>query len=200
MASAIDFYFDFTSPYGYLAAECIDALAARYEREVNWHAILLGFIFKQTGQVAPMEVPLKGEYSLYDMQRSARYLQVALNFPADFPKMTITAARAFYWLKDQDPTLARSFVQQVYRGYFVANRDIANAEVIMEIANNIGIDRHALAAALPSETVKERFKTEMDQAIARGVFGSPYFIVDNEPFWGADRLAQLEQWLKTGGF
>jgi 2-hydroxychromene-2-carboxylate isomerase len=200
MAAAIDFYFDFTSPYGYIASEHIDALAAKHERQVDWHPILLGFIFKQTGQVAPMQIPLKGEYSVHDMKRSARHHRVPLNFPAEFPKMTLTAARGFYWLKDQDPALARSFAQQVYRAYFVDNRDVGNADVIIEIASAVGIDRAAFTAALQSDAVKDRFKTENERAIARGVFGSPYFIVDNEPFWGADRMVQLEQWLKTGGF
>ncbi len=200
MAAAIDFYFDFTSPYGYLASERIDALAAKHQREVDWRPILLGFIFKQTGQVAPMDVPLKGPYSLHDMKRSARFHQVALNFPTAFPKMTLIAARGFYWLKDQYPALARNFAHQVYRAYFVDNRDVGNAGVIMEIAAASGVDQAALAAALQTEAVKDRFKTENDRAIARGVFGSPYFIVDDEPFWGADRLAHMEHWLKTGGF
>jgi 2-hydroxychromene-2-carboxylate isomerase len=200
MAAAIDFYFDFTSPYGYLAAERIEALAAKYGREVNWHAILLGFIFKQTGQVAPMTIPLKGEYIIHDMKRSARYLNVPIKFPSEFPKMTIAAARGFYWLKDQDPALAKKFAQQVYRGYFVDDRDVGNADVIADIAKTADVDRDVFMVNLQSDAVKERFKTESDAAIARKVFGSPYFIVDNEPFWGVDRFEQLERWLKTGGF
>lgn len=200
MAAAIDFYFDFTSPYGYLAAERIDALAAKYQREVNWHAILLGFIFKQTGQVPPMQVPLKGEYVIHDMARSARYVGVPLKFPAEFPKMTIAAARGFYWLNDQDPALAKTFARHVYRAYFVDNLDVSNAEVIADIAHSAGVDRAAFASNVQSDAVKERFKNESDRAIARKVFGSPYFIVDNEPFWGADRMEQLEHWLKNGGF
>lgn len=200
MAAAIDFYFDFTSPYGYLAAERIDALAAKYQREVNWHAILLGFIFKQTGQVPPMQVPLKGEYVIHDMARSARYVGVPLKFPAEFPKMTITAARGFYWLNDQDTALAKSFARHVYRAYFVDNLDVGNAEVIADIAHSAGVDRTAFASNVQSDAVKERFKNENDRAIARKVFGSPYFIVDNEPFWGVDRMEQLEHWLKNGGF
>ncbi len=200
MAAAIDFYFDFTSPYGYLAAERIDTLAAKYDRQVNWHAILLGFIFKQTGQVAPMTIPLKGEYVIHDMARSARYLEVPLKFPSEFPKMTIAAARGFYWLKDQDPALAIKFAQQVYRAYFIDNRDVGNADVVADIAQSVGVDRASFVANLQSEAVKERFKNESDRAIARKVFGSPYFIVDDEPFWGVDRFEQLERWLKTGGF
>ena len=200
MAAPIDFYFDFTSPYGYLAAQRIDALAAKYDRQVNWHAILLGFIFKQTGQVAPMTVPLKGEYVIHDMLRSARYLGIPINFPTEFPKMTITAARGFYWLQDQDPALAKTLAHQIYRAYFVDNRDVSNADVIADIAQSAGVDRAAFVSNVQSDLVKERFKNESDGAIARKVFGSPYFIVDNEPFWGVDRMEQLERWLKTGGF
>lgn len=200
MAGPIDFYFDFTSPYGYMAAERIDALAAKHGRNVNWHAILLGFIFKQTGQVAPMSIPLKGEYSIHDMKRSARYLDVPLNMPREFPKMTIAAARGFYWLKDQDLDLMKKFARQVYRAYFVENRDVGNADVIADIAHNAGIDRAAFVDAIQSEPVKERFKQESDKAIARKVFGSPFFVVDDEPFWGVDRFEQMEHWLKTGGF
>ena len=200
MAAAIDFYFDFTSPYGYLAAEHIDALAAKYGREVNWNAILLGFIFKQTGQVAPMTIPLKGEYVIHDMQRSARFLGAPIKFPSEFPKMTIAAARGFYWLKDQDPALTKKFAQLVYRAYFVDDRDVGNAEVVADIAKSAGIDRDAFVANLQSDAVKERFKNESGRAIARKVFGSPFFIVDNEPFWGVDRLEHLDRWLKTGGF
>ena len=200
MATPIDFYFDFTSPYGYLAAERIDALAAKYDRQVNWHAILLGFIFKQTGQVAPMDVPLKGEYVIHDMLRSARYLGIPINFPTEFPKMTIAAARGFYWLQDQDAALAKKFALEVYRAYFLENRDVSSADVIADIAQTVGVDRAAFVSNVQSDPVKERFKNESDGAIARKVFGSPYFIVDNEPFWGADRMEQLERWLKTGGF
>jgi 2-hydroxychromene-2-carboxylate isomerase len=200
MPTPIDFYFDFTSPYGYLAAQRIGALAAKYDRQVNWHAILLGFIFKQTGQVAPMTIPLKGDYVIHDMKRSARHLDVPIKFPSEFPKMTIAAARGFYWLKDQDPALATKFAQQVYRAYFVDDRDIASADVIADIAQSAGINREAFVTNLQSDTVKERFKNESDKAIARKVFGSPYFIVENEPFWGVDRFEQLEHWLKTGGF
>ncbi len=200
MAAPIDFYFDFTSPYGYIGAERIDALAAKYGREVSWHAILLGFIFKQTGQVAPMSIPLKGEYSIHDMKRSSRYLDVPLQMPSEFPKMTIAAARGFYWLKDQDTALAKNYAQHVYRAYFVDNRDIGSADVIADVAQSAGIDRVAFVGAIQSEPVKERFKQESDKAIARKVFGSPFFFVDDEPFWGVDRFEQLERWLKTGGF
>jgi len=75
MSASIDFYFDFSSPYGYLASEKIEAMAARHTRGVDWHPILLGVIFKQTGAAPLTMVPLKGDYSRRDMPRSARMVR-----------------------------------------------------------------------------------------------------------------------------
>ncbi|MEO6023955.1 MAG: 2-hydroxychromene-2-carboxylate isomerase [Burkholderiales bacterium] len=200
MATPIEFYFDFTSPYGYLASERIEALAAKFNRDVNWHAILLGAIFKEIGTVPLMNIPLKGDYSKHDMARSARLMSIPFSLPTDFPKATVAAARGFYWIRKQDPAQAKAFAQQVFRAYFNEDRDITSPEVIIAIANHVGIDANVFSAALQDSTVKEKLKTANDQAIARGVFGSPFFFVDNEPFWGTDRLPQIQRWLEIGGF
>ena len=118
----------------------------------------------------------------------------------EFPKATVAAGRGFYWLQKQHPDRAKAFAQQVFRSYFTEDRDISNAEVISDIAAAIGINKSAFSAALQDSAVKEQLKIANDQAIAKGVFGSPFFIVDNEPFWGADRLPQVERWLENGSF
>lgn len=201
MSAAIDFYFDFSSPYGYLMAEQIDAVAARHGRQVNWHPILLGVIFQSTGSHPPSEgVSSKSKYILRDFERSARFLGVPYNPPSRFPLPTQNAARAFYWLHDQDGALARQFALAVYRALFVDDRDISAPDTVLEIAEKLGIDRSTLAAALQSPDLKARLKREVDGAIAAGVFGSPHVIIDGEAFFGADRLPQIEKWLATGGF
>ena len=93
MSEALEFYFDFSSPYGYLASEKIDALAACYGRKVRWRPILLGVVFRQTGAAPLTEVPLKGEYSLRDFARSARFMDIPYTQPASFPIATQQAAR-----------------------------------------------------------------------------------------------------------
>jgi 2-hydroxychromene-2-carboxylate isomerase len=113
---------------------------------------------------------------------------------------TAAACRACYWLHDRDPAAARTLAQAVYRAYFVEDRDISNPEVILDVAAALGHDQQALAQALNDPAVKARLKSEIDAAIDRGVFGSPYIVVDNEPFWGADRLDQVEQWLARGSW
>jgi 2-hydroxychromene-2-carboxylate isomerase len=162
--------------------------------------MLLGVVFQKTGQPLLVNVPLKGEYSLRDFARSARYFNVPFKFPAKFPMSTVSAARAYYWLHGQDCQKARDFARAVFRAYWVDGRDISDLAVVQDIAAGLGIDGTALAAGIATPEIKERLKVETDTALAKGMCGAPYFVVDNEPFWGADRLPQIEKWLQTGGF
>ena len=111
---------------------------------------------------------------------------------------TVTPCRAYYWVHDQDAALAKRFALAIYHAYFAEDRDISNAEVVGEVAAQLGIDKAALATALNDTALKERTKNEVDAAIERGVFGSPYVVIDGEPFWGSDRLDQIEAWLAKG--
>ena len=200
MSEPIEFYFDFSSPYSYLASELIDDLAAKYGRKVKWRPMLLGVVFQKTGQPLLVNVPLKGEYSLRDFSRSARYFNVPFKFPAKFPMSTVSAARAYYWLHGQDCALARQFAHAVYRALFVDDQDISAPETVIEIAAKLGVDRSNLESALQSLEIKARLKDEVDNALKIGVFGSPYVLIDGEAFFGADPLPQIEKWLETGAF
>jgi len=196
----VDFYFEFSSPYGYIASQLVDEVSGRIGREMRWRPFLLGPIFKATGQAPLVDIPLKGDYSRRDFERSARYHGVKLAMPPKFPVGTVAAVRAFYWVHDLDAAQARRLAKSLYAAYFVHGRDIGAPEVVVEIAGSEGIDTAALQAALADAVVKERVKGEVDQAMARGVFGSPYFVVDGEPFWGCDRIPMLEEWVARGGW
>jgi 2-hydroxychromene-2-carboxylate isomerase len=200
MTAAIDFYFDFSSPYGYLGSELIEDLAARHGRAVAWHPVLLGVVFKATGGAPLTTIPLKGDSSRLDFARSARFLGIPYRMPSRFPVATQNAARAFLWLDERDPKLARNFAHAAYRAYFAEDIDISDAERLMAIAASLGIDRKALEAAIADPALKERLRALNDAALARGVFGSPFFFIDGEPFWGVDRLPQMERWLESGRF
>jgi 2-hydroxychromene-2-carboxylate isomerase len=201
VSDPIDFWFDFSSPYGYLLSERIDEVAARFGRKVRWHPILLGVVFKATGS-APLTLqnPAKAAYSLLDFARSARFMGVPYRHPTRFPLATQNAARAYYWLHGQDCALARRFAHATFRALYVDDRDIAAPDVVLEIAAGMGVDRSSLETALQRQEIKDRLKAEVDNALAIGVFGSPHVMIDGEPFFGADRLPQIEKWLETGGF
>ena len=200
-ASPIDFYFDFSSPYSYLLSERIDDLSARFGRKVRWHPILLGAVFKTTGSVPlTLQAPAKATYWLLDFERSARFMGIPYRHPSQFPLATQNAARAYYWLHGQDCGLARAFAHAAFRALFVDNRDISTPEAVLDIAAHLGVDRVRLEAALQDPAIKAHLKDEVDNAISIGVFGAPTVLIDGQPFFGADRLPQIEKWLETGGF
>ena len=91
-------------------------------------------------------------------------------------------------------------VKALYRAYFVDDRDISDPDVAASVAAEAGSDRSAARAAIDDTAIKDALKRDVDAAIAAGVFGSPFVIVDGEPFWGLDRFDQIERWLETGGF
>ncbi len=198
--SPIDFYFDFSSPYGYLAATRINGIAAKHGRVVKWRPILLGAAFKATGNSPLVGQPIKGEYSLHDIKRTARFIGVPYKHPAPFPIATQNAARAFYWLNDQNPLQAHKFAMTCFVTFFADGIDISSADKVGDMAALVGANRDEVIAAIAQPELKERLKQEVETALAKGVFGSPYIVVDGEPFWGNDRLNQVEAWLETGGF
>lgn len=200
MSAPIDFYFDFSSPYGYLASEQIEALAARHGRAVMWHAIVLDAQFQPQGGVKIPLALLRTEYARRDCERSAAFLGIPYKTPTPYPVHTEHAARAFQWLSDRNPDEARAFAHGVFRAYFVEGRNIAEVAVLLEIAATLGLDREEVSNAFSDLATKARLKAEIDLAEARGVFGSPFFIVEGEGFWGPDRLPQLERWLESGPF
>ncbi len=201
MSVPIDFYYDFSSPYGYMAANKIDALAARFGRTVNWRPMLLGVVFKQTGMAPLTQIPIKGDYSKRDFDRSARFHGVPFRMPPVFPIASQAPSRIVLWARAQDSALAGKVTLTLYRAYFVDGQDISNPDVAAVVAAKVaGIDRVAARAAIDDPAIKDALKREVDDAMRAGVFGSPFVIVDGEPFWGLDRFDQVERWLATGGF
>jgi 2-hydroxychromene-2-carboxylate isomerase len=202
MPAAIDFYFDFSSPYGYLAAQQVDEIGRRQGRRVDWWPFLLGQVFKTTGQQPLLHVPLKGDYAVRDLKRSARRIGVPFRLPESFPFSGVAASRAYYWLtEDADsPEPAKELAKALYHAAFGEGRDISTDEGVADVAATLGHPKARVHAALQDPAVKERLKREVQAAQELGVFGSPFLVVDGEPFWGHDRLADAEAWAETGGW
>ena len=200
MAEPIDFYFDFSSPYGYFAAMRVDDLGTRHGRKVRWIPYLMGAAMKRTGAQPLVARDLVADYARVDLPRSARFYGIPFRLPSPFPVATVAAARAYWWLHGRDPERARNLARALLRAYFVDGRNIGEAPIVIDVAAENEVDRGELEAALGDERVKARLKAVTDDAIARGVFGSPFLIVDGEPFWGNDRLDQVDEWLARGGW
>ena len=204
MASPIEFWFDFSSPFGYLASERIESIAAKHNRDVAWHPMLLGAVFKVTGGAPLTEAPMKGEYSIMDMRRSAREHDIPFTHPEKFPIGAVAACRATLWLQnhEDDAHAARStdLVHALFRAYYADGRDISELATVLDVAEGLGLDRAELEAALGDPALKDALRQAVERAIGRGVFGSPTFAVDGEMFWGNDRLEMLDRWLASGGW
>jgi 2-hydroxychromene-2-carboxylate isomerase len=201
MDRTLDFWFDFSSPYACLASQRVEALAARHGRGVRWRPFLLGVILKETGAAPLTQVPLKGEYSKRDFARSARFLGLPeLRMPPRFPIPTQAPARIVLWQRERNPARVSALVHAFFRAYFDEGRDISDAEIAADVAATVGVERTAARAAVDEGQWKEALKRETAEAIAAGVCGAPFVVVDGEPFWGLDRFDQVERWLATGGF
>ena len=197
----IDFWFDFSSPYSYIANAWVDALAARHGRGVRRHAILLGATFQAAELKSPVSYPLKREYSIADFARSARFEGLPYQTPTSFPIPTQNAARVFWWLRDtQGEDAAARWTHAAFGAYFTRGVLLNDAAALKALCAEAGLDAAAAETAWNEPAWKARLKVECDAAIAAGVFGAPFFQVDGEPFWGNDRKPQLERWLAQGGF
>lgn len=188
----IDLYFDFISPYAYLAASRIDAIAARHRRQVRWHPFRLGVsVVKVMGLRPLMETPLKSDYVRGDVVRLAQVFDVPLarEHPLDDP---IPAARLFYGAPESAaPALAKSLLHACWG----EGKDIADEQVLVGIGRACGIDEATLRRSLTGPDTRALLNERTRAALARGVFGSPTFAVGSELFWGVDRLWLLEHYL-----
>ncbi|MDQ6683487.1 MAG: 2-hydroxychromene-2-carboxylate isomerase [Pseudomonadota bacterium] len=200
-AAPIDFLFDFSSPYSYVASEWIEALAGRHGRSVRWRAVLLGVAFQAAELKSPVSYPIKRDYTVYDFARSARFEGVPYTPPQRFPVATQNAARVFWWLAESDPARAAAWAHLGLRAYFTrGDVDLSNVEQLRALATEFGLDADEAQQVWNDPAWKARLKHECEAAIGQGFFGAPYFIVDGEPFWGNDRRVQLERWLEHGPF
>lgn len=192
----LSFFFDFSSPFAYLASTQVEGLAARTGATLRFRPFLLGALFKALG--GP-DVPLftmpppKQRHARDDMFRWADFYGVPLKFPTRFPMNTVKALRMVL----QTPEEQRApLIHAIYRAYWADDRDINDDTVLAELATGAGLDGPALLAGTKQDAVKERLKAATDEAVKLGLFGAPCFMVDDLLFWGQDRLVFVEKALQ----
>lgn len=198
--SPLEFWFDFSSGYAFFAAQRIEAIAADLGRTVLWRPYMLGTAYKVTGARGLSSTPLKRDYARRDWARIARHQGLTFRPPADHPRIALAATRAFYWIEIQRPELAAAFAKRVFGLYFNDSLDTASPEAVSRLAPEFGLKPGALLAGIADPALKDKVRRIGEDAVARGVFGSPFFIVDEEPFWGWDRMEMMAEWVRTGGW
>jgi 2-hydroxychromene-2-carboxylate isomerase len=198
----IDFYFDFLSSYGYFASLRIDDLAARHGRGVRWHSMLLGVAVMKTMGLKPLlETPLKCDYVLRDTARYMRRHGLKLGRKLTDPFMDPrAAARGFYWVRRHRPGQEAAFARVAFDCYWREGRDLGAPAQVAALAPAIGIEPAAMLDGIESDQARTDLREAVAASLERGVFGSPFFFIDGEPFWGSDRLEQVDDWLRSGGW
>lgn len=199
MPGSIQFYFDFASPYAYCAAGEIDRIGAEFGRTVEWHPILMWAVLKAHGITPPMETPVKRSYFLHDMERSAAFFGLAYRQPAKLPLSSHLAARLYHATARRNPDKARALARRLLPAFFAEQEDISDEATLVRLAADAGIGADEAAEGAKGAHGRALLEDAVQQAIAANVVGSPYFIVDGEGFFGADRLPQLRWFLAGGG-
>lgn len=188
MARQVEFYFDVGSPAAYLAWTQLPKIAAETGASLAYKPFLLGGVFQATGNRSPMEVAPKGKYMQGDMERFARRYGVPFRHNPHFPINTLTLMRGALGLQMREPQKMVPYVDAVYRAIWVDAKDMNDPGTVGAVLQQAGIDAQQLLALAADPEVKEKLKTETQQAVARGVFGAPTFFVGEHMFWGQDRL------------
>ena len=192
----VSFFFDFSSPFAYLASTQIESVAARAGAMVRYRPFLLGALFKALGGPdGPLfsMPPVKQRHARDDMFRWADFHGVPLKFPTRFPMNTVKALRMILQLPE--PQRA-PLMHAIFAAYWADDRDINDDAVLVELATSVGLDGAALVAGTKDDAVKAQLKSATDEAVKLGLFGAPTFMVGDLLFWGQDRLAFVEKALQ----
>ena len=196
----IEFWFDFRSGYAYFAAATIDDVAKRHGCSVTWRPYMLEVALKQTGSRGLSSTPMKGDYARRDWARISRQTGLAFRPPLNHPVISLPVIRAYYWIEANFPNVAQEFAKSAFRAYYAETKDLTVPGNIAVLGANLGVPKADLKAVVTSETMKTKVRQVSSEAISKGVFGSPFFLVEGEPFWGWDRIPMIEHWLETGGW
>jgi 2-hydroxychromene-2-carboxylate isomerase len=193
MTKAVEFLFDFGSPTSYLAYKQLPKIASRHGARIVWTPILLGGVFKATGNTSPAMVPAKARYMNNDLARFAKRYNVVLNFNTHFPVNTLTLMRGA--VAYQATNQFDLYVDAMFDAMWAHPRNLNDPGEVSHVLHDIGIKPEDFMARIERADVKEKLKANTDEAIARGVFGAPTFFVNGEMFFGQDRLDFVEEGL-----
>lgn len=196
MHKTLEFYFDVGSPTAYLAHRRLAQLSAAYDLEVIYKPMLLGGIFKATGNASPVAIPAKGHYMMvHDLPRFARRYGVELNFNPHFPINTLNLMRMVIAAERMD--CAKAFIDAVFAAIWIHGKNMGDMETVAAVLAENGLDAQSLMDLSQTADVKAALIASTDAAVQRGVFGAPTFFIDGDMFFGQDRLDFVEERLQA---
>ncbi len=197
MTKTFEYYFDFGSLATYLAHTQMDKIRAETGAQPIYLPMLLGAVFKATGNVSPVSVPAKGKYIFVDFKRFADSYGVPLNNNPFFPIITTTLMRMLTGLQMRSDARMHEFMDVIFKAIWVDALNLNDPEVVERVLQEANFDAAALLHLANAQETKDRLKDVTTQAVERGVFGAPTFFVGEQMFWGQDRIEQLKAALKS---
>ncbi|WIE48751.1 2-hydroxychromene-2-carboxylate isomerase [Pseudomonas sp. GM17] len=188
MSKTVEFFFDLGSPTSYLAYTQLPKICAQTGSQLIYQPMLLGGVFKVTGNASPISIPAKGRYMLQDLARYAKRYEVPLAFNPHFPINTLLLMRAVTGMQLRHPQRFVAFIDCLFRALWVEKRNLNDQAAVAAVLSEGGFDPQEVLALTNDEEVKNALKDKTEQALQRGVFGAPSMFVDNQLFFGQDRL------------
>jgi 2-hydroxychromene-2-carboxylate isomerase len=188
MSKTVEFYFDLGSPATYLAYTQLPKICAQTGSELIYIPLLLGGVFKATGNASPATIPAKGRYMFEDLDRYARRYGVPLKFNPHFPINTLMLMRAVMGMQLRHPERFKAFIDCLFTALWVEGRSLDDPATVAAVLTQNGFDPNEVLALTADEEVKAALKDNTEKAVKRGVFGAPSMFIDNRLFFGQDRL------------
>lgn len=195
MSKTVDFYYDYVSLASYFGLVRLTELCKKTGATINYKPMLLGGVFKANGNVSPLTVPAKWEWMKKDFMRHAEYYGIPYQLNPHFVFSTVNVMRGAFW------ALSEGRIEDYNRAMFTAawaeGKDISSADVISEVLNEAGFDAEVVMEAMTQSENKQALIQATETAVERGVFGAPTLFVDDEIYFGQDRLDWVERALIT---
>ncbi|MGF0242700.1 2-hydroxychromene-2-carboxylate isomerase [Rhodococcus sp. IEGM1300] len=188
MSKTVEFFFDLGSPATYLAYTQLPKICEQTNSQLIYIPILLGGVFKATGNASPATIPAKGRYMFVDLDRYAKRYGVPLKFNPNFPINTLMLMRAVTGVQLRHPERFQAFIDCLFQGIWVEGRNLGDPATVAQILTKNGFDPDQILALTSDEDVKATLKDNTEKAVLRGVFGAPSMFVGNQLFFGQDRL------------
>ncbi|WP_460120446.1 2-hydroxychromene-2-carboxylate isomerase [Pseudomonas sp. H3_G09] len=196
MTKTVEFYFDLGSPATYLAYTQLPKICANAQSELTYIPMLLGGVFKATGNASPAMIPAKGRYMFKDLDRFAKRYGVQLRFNPHFPINTLILMRAVTGMQMHQPQRFAEFVDCLFKALWVEGRNLNDPQTVAAVLTENGFDPQETMALTNDESVKAALKENTEAAIKRGVFGAPSMFIGDQLFFGQDRLDFVEEALR----
>ncbi|NHC03208.1 2-hydroxychromene-2-carboxylate isomerase [Acinetobacter sp. 187] len=192
----IEFYFDLGSPYSYIGFYQLQKIAVQYQAEIIYKPMLLGAVFKSTGNSSPIMVPAKAQYAMIDLRRWSKLWDIPLKMNPHFPINTLYIMRLVTAVQLFEPEKFQTVLTGLFNAMFRQPRNLNDQTELLQVTTALGISEKQVKAWLEDEKVKSELKVVTEEAIERGIFGAPSFFVKDELYWGVDHLHFVENALQ----